>query len=202
MNFAKEENKKLCEKYPFLIPRNRWTGEIVEDYDYSFTEIDNMPEGWRKRFGDELLEEIREGLIEANYLDKYRIIDIKEKYGELHWYDCGAPQKVYDAITKYSYLSNHICINCGAMPVPLIDDGWISPYCFECFKEMYKRRMIYCKNAKELTEDELKEKYHKYIIEEKLNPKRTIERHSKEKGKEEIVYDYSGTIEKLKGKNK
>ena len=29
-------NKELIERYPFLLPRNRWTGEIPEDYDYDY----------------------------------------------------------------------------------------------------------------------------------------------------------------------
>ena len=48
----KEYNKQLCEKYPFLLPRNRWTGLVHPDYDYSYTELDAMPTGWRKAFGE------------------------------------------------------------------------------------------------------------------------------------------------------
>ena len=35
------------------MPRNRWTGEVPEDYDYSYTELDSMPDGWRKAFGEQ-----------------------------------------------------------------------------------------------------------------------------------------------------
>lgn len=49
---SKEYNKQLVEKYPFLLPRNRWTGKVQEDYDYSYTELDGMPDGWRKAFGE------------------------------------------------------------------------------------------------------------------------------------------------------
>ena len=40
-----KENKKLVKEFPFLLPRNVWTGEIISDYDYSFTELDSMPDG-------------------------------------------------------------------------------------------------------------------------------------------------------------
>ena len=40
METTKEQNKKLIERYPFLMPRNRWTGKVPEDYDYSYTELD------------------------------------------------------------------------------------------------------------------------------------------------------------------
>ena len=45
-------NKKLIKKYPWLIPRNRWTDKIPNDYDYSWTELDSMEDGWRKAFGE------------------------------------------------------------------------------------------------------------------------------------------------------
>ena len=46
MRVNKEKNKELVEKYPFLMPHNRWTDHIPEDYDYSYTELDAMPDGW------------------------------------------------------------------------------------------------------------------------------------------------------------
>ena len=32
------ENKRLVEEYPFLIPRNLFTDEIPDNYDYTYTE--------------------------------------------------------------------------------------------------------------------------------------------------------------------
>ena len=87
MQSNKESNQKLIERFPFLMPRNRWTGAVPEDYDYSYTELDSMPNGWRKAFGKQMCEDIREELIRAEYLDQYRITQIKEKYGTLCWYD-------------------------------------------------------------------------------------------------------------------
>ena len=46
-----EKNKALVDDFPFLLPRNRWTGKVPDDYDYSYTELDAMPEGWRTAFG-------------------------------------------------------------------------------------------------------------------------------------------------------
>ena len=101
-----QKNKALIERYPFLLPRNRWTGEVSKDYDYHYTEFDAMPEGWRIAFGEQMCEEIREELIRADYLDKYRISQIKEKYGSLCWYDFGATEKIHrEIIPKYSKLS-------------------------------------------------------------------------------------------------
>lgn len=76
-------NKQLIAKYPWLLPRNRWTGEVVEDYDYSYTELDDMPDGWRAAFGEQMCEEIQQALnmMEPYQAADFRIVQIKEKYG-------------------------------------------------------------------------------------------------------------------------
>lgn len=126
-----EENKKLIKDFPFLLPRNRWSGKVVEDYDYSYTELDSMPRGWRKAFGMQMLEELKEALVKANILDKYGILQIKEKYGELRWYDFGNTEEGYKIISKYQDLSNYICMACGK-PATKVTTGWISPFCDDC----------------------------------------------------------------------
>lgn len=128
----KEYNKQLCKKYPFLLPRNRWTGLVHPDYDYSYTELDAMPDGWRKAFGEQICEEIKQELEENNLLDQYRISQIKEKYGRLCWYDFGCTEKMlHEIIPKYEELSKHTCICCGK-PATKMTLGWISPYCDDC----------------------------------------------------------------------
>ena len=114
MQSNKESNQKLIERFPFLIPRNRWTGKVPEDYDYSYTELDSMPDGWRKAFGEQMCEDIRDELVHAEYLDQYRITQIKEKYGTLCWYDFGCTERMLrDIIPKYEHLSARTCIRCG-----------------------------------------------------------------------------------------
>lgn len=51
-----EENKNLIEHYPFLLPWDGWNDTVREDYDYSYTELDEMPRGWRKAFGEMMME--------------------------------------------------------------------------------------------------------------------------------------------------
>ena len=116
-----EENKKLCEKYPFL----------KCDDDYKYTWADDMPKGWWMAFGEMLCNEIKAELIKWKFLDEYQIVQIKEKYGELRWYDNGVPNgcKVWDIISKYSVLSENICIVCGKPDVPAMTYGWICPLC-------------------------------------------------------------------------
>lgn len=136
MKLSKEENKLLTEKYPFLIPHNRWTDKVSEDYDFSYTELDAMPDGWRHAFGEQMCEEIREELESVNCLDKYRITQIKEKYGTLHWYDYGCTERmIREIIPKYEKMSAYTCIRCGS-PATKISTGWISPYCDQCAEKI------------------------------------------------------------------
>lgn len=144
---TKEQNKSLCERFPFLIPSNRWSGmriteadgggywpgdpEAVPEYDYEFTELDDMPDGWRDAFGEQLCEELLEELKANDALDTYRITQIKEKFGMLRWYDSGNTKHGYEIIGKYARLSMRTCILCGK-PATRITLGWVSPYCDDC----------------------------------------------------------------------
>ena len=135
---AKLKYKKLCKRYPFLIIR-AWDDKPIG---FDFTYLDSMPEGWARAFGKQMCEDIRRVLVKANYLYGYRIMQVKEKYGSLRWYDAGAPSSIYrelqDVIDKYERLSERTCICCGR-PATKISLGWISPYCDECAEKFSDR---------------------------------------------------------------
>lgn len=141
-----EKNKELCKKYHFLIPTNRWTGDIVKDYDYTWTELDSMPEGWRKSFGENLCKEIKEALDKIDEVhshkvsSNYRILQIKEKYGRLRWYTNWSTKELDDIIYKYEDISIRTCIDCGE-PATKITLNWISPYCEDCSKNYSKEKI-------------------------------------------------------------
>lgn len=147
---TKDRNRALCERFPFLIPSNRWSGmriteaggggyypgnpSEIPDYDWEYTELDAMPDGWRKAFGEQMCQEIMDELVANNMLDDYRILQIKEKYNRLRWYDSGFTAHGFEIIEKYSALSARTCICCGK-PATRISCGWIAPYCSECGPE-------------------------------------------------------------------
>lgn len=126
-------NRELIKRYPWLKPWNRWTGEAPDDYDYTYTELDAMPEGWRLTFGDEMVERIHQELVKFNYVNRYWIEQIKEKWGGLRWYDIGYPEdsKIGEIVQEYEELSFKTCICCGK-PAEWMSKGWISPYCTAC----------------------------------------------------------------------
>lgn len=135
-------NRELLKKYPFLIIKNRWTGEPIDQYDnYDedtpdeeiATELYNMPTGWRIAFGEKICEEIQNELdkLDSKIANDYRILQIKEKFGTLRWYSNWYTDKMNDIIEKYERLSERTCIRCGA-PATKISKGWISPWCDKC----------------------------------------------------------------------
>ena len=73
-----KKNKKLIKEFPFLRVRVNRFGKVPTDYDYTYTELDDMPTAWRESFGIEMCEKIKKCLLKADYLDKYVITQIKE----------------------------------------------------------------------------------------------------------------------------
>lgn len=194
----------LCGKYPFLIPRYDWSGEIIEDYDYTSTYLDDIPVGWKKAFGEMICEEIKQELIRCNYLDEFRIIQAKEKFGGLRIYTNGEPVdcKVQQIIEKYSTLSENICIICGKPDVPMTHNGWSSPYCKKCFTtptDWYKKE--FPDKVDEWIKNHIEdwEEYNKEEINE-MADSYTVISWSKENGEQKTTYDISETTNKIRAK--
>lgn len=133
-----QSNKELIKKYPFLLPRNVWSGKPVEDFDFHYTELDSLPFGWKKAFGLQMVDELNEILKKGDYVELYRITDIKEKFGSLRWYDFGVPNTIFDEynewLNKYEKLSMDTCIECGK-PSEYETKGWINFLCRDCAKK-------------------------------------------------------------------
>ena len=145
---TKEENKKLCEKYPFL----KWYGDPLyagynedSEPDYSYTWQDEVPEGWQKAFCPQMWDELKEILERHNYLNEFRFTQIKEKYGTLRLYSGAMPEAVFNEVTKwenkYDELSEKVCIHCGK-PAKYMSLGWISPWCEDCARKYNDRYYI------------------------------------------------------------
>ena len=112
------------EKYPL---------QIIHFPTY-YTELDSMDKGWREAFGMNFCKDLRKALIRTGgykLLFRFRILQIKEKYGRLEVYCIGYNDEINKVISKYSKLSEKTCIRCGK-PATWISKGWISPYCDDC----------------------------------------------------------------------
>ena len=94
-----------------------------------------LPDGWVKRFGEQMIDEIYNVVhkAELEYEDfEYYVLQVKEKYGTLRWYDAGFPDKYYDElqeiIDRYEVLSSETCAVCGEEG-RMSREGWHMPYC-------------------------------------------------------------------------
>lgn len=123
-------------EYPFLQPRD-FNDTIPEKFDYGYTILDDLEEGWRSAFGEQMMKELKELLIAGNCLETYRIDQLKEKYGMIRLYDHGYHpseafwKKIRAWHDKYEALSAFTCCDCGK-PATAITQDYICPYCDDC----------------------------------------------------------------------
>lgn len=128
------DTRKLIEAYPFL---------AVNEGDPEYSWFDDIPDGWKKTFGLQMIKELNDLLLLASEKDgidwtrEYKIDDVKEKWGYLHWY-ASVPECIYDEYRewedKYEIISYNTCIECGA-PAEGHTVGWIVPACSQCAKK-------------------------------------------------------------------
>ena len=137
-NYLKKK-KIAYYKYKFL----NWFDEKILDrlFPYpAYTEWDSLKQypGWYSKFGQELLDEIYRQLKKEGLLYKFRIYDIKEKFGVLEIYTNRLSNDVCNIISKYRNLSWDTCIHCGK-PSEVYTTSWISPYCNDCIDKLKRK---------------------------------------------------------------
>ena len=130
------ENKRLVEKFPWLWPSDfMWVKIPEEEYDYTWTILDEFPVGWKKAFAEKMCEEIQEVLEQYGRVETFHIDQLKEKYGKMRLYFSGAVGEAYsklrDIIHKYETVSTFTCCKCGK-PATRVSSEWICPYCDDC----------------------------------------------------------------------
>ena len=121
------KNCYFCIKYPFLNPYS--DKRLFPKYTY----LDDMPVGWKKSFGLQLCEELKRALLRESKtaFKKYHVVQVKEKYGCLCWYDTYGNIDTNKILHKYEEISWHTCCMCGR-PASVISQGWVCPYCDDC----------------------------------------------------------------------
>lgn len=116
---------ELVKEYPFLKTKEGNSEYLDPETDTWLTPI---PIGWHGLVVN-LCRELKEVLIANDLLDDYVVLQTKEKYGCLRWYDNQAVTQ--DLIRKYEKISEHTCIRCGK-PSTHFSKGWYVPLCDEC----------------------------------------------------------------------
>ena len=114
--------------YRFMDKVNKLLDKVL--FIPTFTELDALDTGWRKRFGIQMCKDIKKQLKKDKILFKWRITQIKEKFGSLRLYCNFASDDLYKIIDYYESLSEKTCIVCGK-PAKYITpyDRWRCPYC-------------------------------------------------------------------------
>jgi len=185
------KNKKLVKKYPWLKPYQYFKKRHLDPkYDYSYLNW-GFTYGWDIAFGDMFMRELGEA---NKSVKEFGILQTKEKYGSMRCYTTGTTEKGDDIIRKYEHISMRVCVNCGKPDVPMLNTGWISPECFDCFKKQYEDK----------TETEIQDLYQECII-DKLNddgtyqilPTYSYTRYGGD-NKEIVTHDISETIKAVR----
>ena len=104
------------------------------------TVLDELPQGWKDSFVEQLCMELKEELIKEKKLNEYCVIQAKEKNGELRWYANIENRKLRLIINKYKLISRNICVLCSK-DVDLrgkIESNILLPICEKCYNKIKK----------------------------------------------------------------
>ena len=104
---GRDRNREIIVKYPWL-----------DINDEQLTLLDMLPIGWHGLILD-MCEELKRELVEHDLVSKYEVLEAKEKWCMLRWYDglCDLspmPSIITNIVCKYEERSKEVCMICGA----------------------------------------------------------------------------------------
>ena len=104
---GRDRNRELIAEYPWL-----------DIGDKRLTLLDMLPIGWSGLILD-MCKDIKRELVKYDLVSKYQVVEAKEKWYELRWYDglCDLspmPSAITDIVCKYEMQSKGVCMMCGA----------------------------------------------------------------------------------------
>ena len=116
---GRDRNRELITEYPWL------------DVGYEpLTLLNMLPIGWYDLILD-MCKEIKGELVKHDLVSKYEVIEAKEKWYGLSWYDglsdfSPMPPAITDIVCKYEMQSREVCMMCGA---PKLKDQLLCDVC-------------------------------------------------------------------------
>ncbi len=104
---GRDRNRELIAEYPWL-----------DIGDKQLTLLDTLPVGWYDLILD-MCKEIKGELVKYDLVSKYQVVEAKEKWYGLSWYDglddlSPMPFTITDIVCKYEMQSKEVCMMCGA----------------------------------------------------------------------------------------
>ena len=141
-----EQNKELVDKYPFLWPRYLNSdnfGEKWEPYNYDYTELDNLPDGWVNSWVPKFLNEVKDILIKKNLLNDYFVVRfVHTLWNKFNFKGNIDIPEITELVKKYSAELNQYCMFCGKEPI--YKSTWGFYACKECAKnDFYKTQAMF-----------------------------------------------------------
>ena len=121
---GRDRNRELIAEYPWL------------DVGYEpLTLVNMLPIGWSGLILD-MCKEIKKELVKYDLVSKYEVIEAKEKWYGLSWYDglddfSPMPPAITDIVCKYEMQSREVCMMCGA---PKPKDKLLCDVCMEQYR--------------------------------------------------------------------
>ena len=121
---GRDRNRELVEEYPWL------------NIGYEpLTLLNMLPIGWSGLILD-MCKEIKEELVKHDLVSKYEVIEAKEKWYGLSWYDglsdfSPMPSAITDIVCKYEMQSKEVCMMCGR---PKPKDQLLCDRCMERYR--------------------------------------------------------------------
>ena len=121
---GRDRNREIIAEYPWL-----------DIGDKQLTLLDTLPVGWNDLILD-MCKEIKGELVKYDLVSKYQVVEAKEKWYELRWYDglCDLspmPSAITDIVCKYEMQSKEVCMMCGA---PKPKDQMLCDICMEQYR--------------------------------------------------------------------
>lgn len=105
-----------------------------DDMKVSVEWLHEMPKGWRLAFGEKMLDELNDMII-RHKATRYQVLQVKEKFGELRWYDSGVPKSMEQEhnvwLDNYAIQSLMTCEICGERGVMCRRGSWWTVLCDE-----------------------------------------------------------------------
>ena len=138
----KMHNKKLVKKYPWLAPRDYWSGKIDKNYDYTWINW-GWGKGWDIAFGQMYMDELGDAIKKSGLQKSFCILEVKEKYGQARCYTNTGDKEIFSIIDKYETISEHVCMVCGKPDVHMTYAGWWYPCCKECWEKSKYNKLPY-----------------------------------------------------------
>lgn len=126
-----QNDRQVVEKFPFL--RARIDEKVVDGLTYPRIRY-AIQVGWYGLFY-QMCNDIKAVLVEMNLLDKFFIMSVYERYGQMKFSTNMVIPQISAIMYKYSKMSNYICCKCGQFAANE-SYRYYSPLCNKCAKEM------------------------------------------------------------------